>query len=341
LPSTYDVKPLSDKDRQRLQKQYWLIAGFTLFAGGIFFVIFTNIVSGPHMSQAPLYIFGVFAAIFATVIVVVLRQNYLELKNGIKHCYTGVVTNKRVNKHTSTTGSHSTNVRAGHGSRRTTTRTTYYVSLDDKEFSVDASVYNQASTGDEAYLEISPQKMQVLQFRVLASKPQEHSHGYATGSAAHERIRDKECAISAKERLIVRRIFFRAWRKKLFFFLAIALFFISVFTTGFILFTVPLAVVLIINAYKLFVPLLRYRQFLHAARPKIISSVRVKDKITFTSNRSRTRYRLVTDDGTLDVPEAVYQSVKKSDVLSVHRAVGIDIVFGVEQKQSNALFYLD
>ena len=165
MPNTYDVKPLSDKDRQQLQKQYWFIAGFTLFAGGIFFVIFSNILSGPQMSQAPLYIFGVFAAIFATVIVVVLRQNYLELKNGVKHCYTGVVTNKRVNRHTSTTGSHSTNVRAGHGSRRTTTRTTYYVSLDDKEFSVDLSVYNQAITGDKAYLEISPQKKQVLPLR--------------------------------------------------------------------------------------------------------------------------------------------------------------------------------
>jgi len=340
LPSTYDVKPLSDKDRQQLQKQYWLIAGFALFAGGIFFVIFTNVVSGPHMSQAPLYIFGVFAVIFATVIVVVLRQNFLELKNGVKHCYTGIVTNKRVNRHTSSTGSHSTNVRAGHGSKRTTTRTTYYVSLDDKEFSVDASVYNQASAGDYAYLEISPQKQQVLQFRVLAAQPQEHSQGYAPSSTANERPRDKECAISAKERLIVRRIFFRAWRKKLFFFVAIALFFISVFTTGFIIFTAPLAVVLIINAYKLLVPLLQYRKFLHAARPKIISSVRVKDKITLTSNRSKTRYRLLTDDSALDVPEAVYQSVTKFDVLSVHRAVGIDIVFGVEQKQSNALFYL-
>lgn len=49
----------------------------------------------------------------------------------------------------------------------------------------------------------------------------------------------------------------------------------------------------------------------------------------------------MTADGTLDVPEAVYQTMTKSDVLSVHRAAHIDTVFAVEQKQTNTLFYLD
>lgn len=341
MPKTYDIKPLSDKDRQYLKKQYWLIAGFSLFAGGIFFVIFTAVLSGSQMSSVPLYIFGIFAAIFATVITVVLRQNYLELKHGIKHCYTGVVTNKRVNRHTSSTGSHTTNVRAGHGSRRTTTRTTYYICLDDKEFSVDAGVYNRATTGDEVYLEISPQKKQVLQFQVIAPQSDQESEPHATSPLFTEHHQDKECAMSGEERLIVQRIFFKVWRRKLYFTLAIAILFMPVFTTGFVLFTVPLAVVLIINAYKLLVPLMHYRQFLLAARPKVITTVRVKDKVTLTSNRTKTRYRLVTSEGSLDVPEAIYANVTKSDLLSVHRAVFIDTVFGVEQKHSNALYYLD
>ncbi|MDG6097544.1 hypothetical protein EXU34_08815 [Alteromonas sp. ZYF713] len=339
LQKAFEIKSLSDKDRQYLKKQYWLIAGFSLFSGGIFFVIFTNVLSGSQMSSVPLYIFGLFALIFATVIMVVLRQNYLELKHGIKHCYTGVVTNKRVNRHTSSTGSHATNVRAGYGSRRTTTRTTYFICLDDEEFSVNAGIYNHAITGDKVYLEISPQKKQVLLFRVI--EPQSVTDSVTPGATFAELTQDKECAISAKERLIVRRIFFKMWRKKLFFFLVIALFFMSVFASGFILFTVPLAVVLIINAYKLLMPLLHYRQFLLGSRPKIITSVRVKDKITLTSNRSKTRYRLVTSEGPLDVTEAIYSKVAKSDVLAVYRAVGIDIVFGVQHKQSNALFYLD
>lgn len=336
---TYDIKPLSDRDRQYLKKQYWLIAGFALFAGGIFFVIFTAVLSGSQMSSVPLYIFGAFALIFTAVILVVLRQNYLELKHGIKHCYTGVVTNKRVNRHTTSTGSHTTNVRAGHGSRRTTTRITYYICLDDKEFSVDASIYNQAITGDKVYLEISPQKKQVLHFRVIA--PQSAPDSLSASATFAELPQDKECAISTRERLIVRRIFFKMWRKKLFFFLAIALFFTSVFASGFVLFTVPLAIVLIINAYKLLVPLLHYRQFLQASRPKVITPVRVKDKITLTSNRTKTRYRLLTSEGPLDVPEAIYTTVTKSEVLLVHRAVVIDTIFAVQHKQSNALFYLD
>lgn len=339
LSKAYDIKPLSDKDRQHLKKQYWLIAGFSLFAGGIFYVIFNAVLSGSQMSSVPLYIFGIFAIIFATVITLVLRQNYLELKQGVKHCYTGVITNKRVNKHTSSTGGNTTNVRAGHGSRRTTTRTTYYIYLDDKEFSVDASVYNQAASGDKVYLEISPQKKQVLQFRLV--EPQSRPHTQRTAYVPVERRQDKECAISEEERLIVRRIFFKAWRKKLFFTLAIAILFAPVFTTDFILFTVPLAVVLIINAYKLVVPLLRYRQFLHTARPKVIICVRVKDRVTLTSNRSKTRYRLVTSEGPFDVPESIYTCVAKSDVLSIYRAARINTVFGVEHQQSNTLHYLD
>lgn len=341
LAKQYEVKPLSEKDRQRLRNQYWIMGGFTVFAGMIFYVIFTNVLSGIHQSQIPVIIFSVFAIIFAGIVVALAWQNHTELALGIKHCYTGRVSDKRFNKHVSTSTHHSGGIRGGHRSTRTTTRISYYLNIDGEELKVNAQEYHQAATGDTVYLEVSPKKQYILTFQVLEHTASVQPAPGNSGSHSTAIEQEKHYAISAREREVVKTLFFRRWRKSLYFALAVGVLFLPVFTTGLIIFTLPLGAYLIFKTYRLLRALSEYNHFTKSLRAKSVTQVRINDKITETSNRAKTKYCLITSQGRLAVPVELYETVNKSDVIDLHRAAHVNITYAAEHKPSRTLIYFN
>ena len=336
----YDIKRLSPQDRKRIQNQYWLIGGFSLFAGAIFYVIFTSIVSSTHNSAIPMIIFGVFAAIFVAVITSIARQNHIELRDGVKHCYTGVVTNKRVNKHTSRTGNHRSPNRAGHGGSRTRTTITHYLSINGEELKVTSKEYHQASVGDEISLHISPKNKLILNFEILNAHIHERTEESPEARKVSSSRNKRELHISPAERSIVKKLFFKQWRKKLYFFIAMLVLFFPIFTTNFILFSFPLTIVLLYKALGLFSAYNLYRRFTNTDLGKVEIRTSIKDKFATTSNLAKNKFRLLTAEGRWDVTEEIYNALSASDAITLYKPAHLDMIYAVSYQNDNNVLYL-
>ncbi|MBD2859212.1 hypothetical protein IB286_09355 [Spongiibacter sp. KMU-158] len=337
----YEIKPLSPQDRKRIKNQYWLIGGFLLFSGAIFYVIFTSIISSAHNSAIPMIIFGVFGAIFVAVITSIALQNYLELRDGVKHCYTGVVTNKRVNRHTSRTGNNLSPNRAGHGGGRTRTTITHYLSINGEELRVTPKEYNDVSVGDEISLDVSPQKKLILGFEILNTYVNERVEEAPKVQKTNSSRKRRELHISHAERSLVKKLFFKQWRKKLYFFIAMFVLFFPIFTTNLILFSFPLGMVLLYKASRLLSEYNVFRRFMNTDRGKIEIRTSVKDKLTTTSNIAKTKYRLLTAEGQWEVTEEIYEKLSASDAITLYKPAHLDMIFAVSHPNEKSVLYLE
>ena len=132
----YEIKPLSLQDRKKLKRQYVYIIVFGAFVGAIFFFIYNFVLSTGQMGNIPVFVFTAFALIFALFISYFFWSTYTDLKKGIKHCYTGIVTDKRINKHTSSSARHNSSGSHRNGSSRKNTQTHYYITIEDKQHSI-------------------------------------------------------------------------------------------------------------------------------------------------------------------------------------------------------------
>ncbi|WP_111308480.1 hypothetical protein [Confluentibacter sediminis] len=325
----FEIKQLTDEDRKKLNNQFWLIIVFAIFVLAIFWFIFNMLMSFSSMSSiVPYIIFGVIALIFTGVIFYLFWSTYLDLKRGVKHSYTGVVKNKRLDTHTSTSSRHIT--RGGHTSSRTTVKKTYYLTLNDVEHTVSFKEYNQAHTGDTICLEVSPKKREILQFKILEKSKEDNKKPNKFTNNYRNVIKEQPAKQSDVD--IVKKLFFKKLKKSLWFFAFPTIMLLLLWTTPsalFYLFTFPLFIVFLYQGVKLLVSLNNYAKFKNYKTKKIIIA-KVLDKVTASSNKNSTKYRLVTDNGNIEVSQNIYQQIQPQQVIEMHIAKFLNITFGIK-----------
>lgn len=338
----FEIKALTSRDRKKLQSQIWLTLVFLGVAAAIFWFIFNTILSSAEGIKMEFYfVFGLIASVFIGIVLYMFWSTYIDLKRGEKYCYTGIVTNKRVDTQVSKTTRH--NYKGGQTSSRTSTRKYYYLTLNDYEHSVSYNEYSQVNTGDEVALEVSPKKREVLQFEVLTKSQQVQQEVDEVNDYKSAFIKSfKKQAARSQDVEMVKKLFQKKLKNRLWF-LAFPAFLILLLwqtPTGiFLLFMLPLFIFILVQAIKLLKLLNKNAKF-KSYKTKQVVTTQVLDKFTATSNRSATKNQLMTDMGSLEVSLEIYNLIKTKQVIEVHVADYLNIPFGISIHKSERFYSL-
>ena len=322
----FNIKPLSPVDRKKLSKQYIYLFGFLIVVSILFFFVYKFVITPDKFTTIPIILFSVFGLLFSAVISYVLWSTYIDLKNGIKYCYIGFVTDKRINTHTSSTNRFKT--KSGNNSRRTSTKTDYSLSIDNKEFSVSYFEYNKAVVGNKVYLELSPKKKEILAFTILEKNQESIKTNFKEINSIPYQISNNSQPMNKEEVEVVKRIFLKKLRTQLIFIAAYTLL-LFLLWQGIFIFLIPVIVVFVYASFKLLIELNQYAKYRRNGKLKQITSVQVLDKLKITSNRSATKFRLITNSINADVSEKIYNKIQPNDIIGLHTASLVSILIAV------------
>lgn len=339
--SSYEIKPLSMEDKKKLKRQYLFFIVFGVFLGAIFFFIFKLVLPNGEMGMVPVFVFTAIALIFAAVISYFFWSTYTDLKKGVKHCYIGFVTDKRINKHTTSSARHSSRGgSSGYGSSRKTTQTHYYVSVENKEHSVSYKHYSQTTLGDKVYLEVSPKKKEILTFTIL-EKNTETIDFTDTTTITNKQIfapNEKSVPMRTKDIELVKKVFFKSIRKDLMFLIPITIL-LFVLWKGIFIFLIPLVIALVYYAIKVLIKFNQYVKFSRNGFLKTVTKAQVKDKLKITSNRNSTKFQLKTSNGSINVSEHIYNQIQHSQIIFLHKATFINVLYEVSFDDKNLVMF--
>ncbi|TXE13088.1 hypothetical protein FUA26_04650 [Seonamhaeicola algicola] len=324
--SNFEIKPLSSQDRNKLKKQYLFAILFLLVASAIFYFIYAFVIKPDNFSTIPIVMFSMFLLFFAGIFSYIFWNTYIDLKRGVKHCYTGIISDKRIDKHT--TKSRSYNTGLGTNTRHKSNRTYYYISIDNNEHSVPYSEYAKVSVNDKVYLESSPKSKEVLAFTVLEKHL--NSANNITNSLHVIPFKSKSITKPMRQQEIelVKKLVFKKIRKNTIYFLLSAML-LFVLWTGFILFLIPLIIAFIYYAITALIQLNQYTKFKRNGCLKTISKVQVIDKLKTTSNKHSTGFKIKTNNGIINVTALVYNKIQASQYINLHKASIINIMYDV------------
>jgi energy-coupling factor transporter transmembrane protein EcfT len=332
----YEIKPLSVQDRKKLKRQYIYLIAFGVFVGAIFFVIYNSVLSTDKMGKIPVFVFSVFALIFSIVISYFFWSTYIDLKKGIKYCYSGIVTDKRINKHTTSSAQH--NRAAGshrNGSSLKNTQTHYYITIENKQHSVNYKQFSQVKINDKVYLEVSPKKKEVLAFNVL-EKNTETTESY-NSTIRKQNFDNIEKSLPMRENDIelVKKIFFKKTRKNLIYLIPITVL-LFVLWKGIFIFLIPFIIAFVYYSFKFFIQINQYAKFKRNGYLKSLNKVKVIDKLKTTSNTKSTAFQIKTSNGVINVSEHIYNKVQAHQNLLLHKATFVNILYDVSIDELNS-----
>ncbi|WP_027879582.1 hypothetical protein [Mesoflavibacter zeaxanthinifaciens] len=331
----YEIKPLSVKDRKKLKRQYVYLIAFGVFVGAIFFVIYNSVLSTDKMGKIPVFVFSVFALIFSIFISYFFWSTYIDLKKGIKHCYTGIVTDKRINKHTSSSARHNSSGSHRNGSSRKNTQTHYYITIEDKQHSINYKQFSQVKINDKVNLEVSPKKKEVLAFNVLEKNTETTESYNSTIRKQNFDNIEKSLPLREKEIELVKKIFFKKTRKNLIYLIPITVL-LFVLWKGLFIFLMPLIFAFVYYSIKVLIQINQYAKFKRNGYLKTINRVEVIDKLKTTSNRHSTAFQIKTSNGIINVSEHIYNKVQAHQNLLLHKATFVNILYDVSIDELNS-----
>ncbi len=327
-PNQYETKPLSVSDKKVLRKHLVSFLVFGVSVGAILLLIFNLVLLDGETGRAPVFIFSGLGLVFTALIFYFFRGTYLDLKHGIKYCTTGFVTDKRINKHTTSSASHNKGGAQPYASSRKNTQTHYYVCVENKEYSVTHAHYLQAQLGDLVYLEISPRKKEILAFTVLEKGKQPTKLPTDAQNDQDFASEQKSAAMPTEEVKLVKKMFYRGLRSKLIYLILVTILLV-VLWPGIFIFMVPLILAFAYYTIAISIQLYRYAKFYRNGCVKTITKISVVDKRKTTSNRNATKYQLESSNGPISVTEAVYNQIQESQILYLHQASGLNILYQV------------
>lgn len=324
--NNFEIKPLSSQDRNKLRKQYLFAVLFLGVASAIFSFIYFFVIKPDNFSGIPIVMFSIFLVFFAGIFSYIFWSTYIDLKRGIKHCFTGVVTDKRVDKHT--TKSRSYNTRMGTNTRHKSSRTYYYITIDNTEHSVPYSKYAKVNVNDKVYLESSPKNKEVLAFTILEKNQNPITNTAKTSYSSPFKSKSITKPMRQSEIDLVKEIFFKKVRRALIY---IAIYSILLFTLwqGIFIFLIPVIIAFIYTSIKLLILINKYAKFNRNGNLKQITTVQVIDKLTTTSNTSSTKFRVTTNVESINVSEKIYKKLKANAIIELHKATFLKYLVGV------------
>ncbi|RJE71455.1 hypothetical protein [Reichenbachiella sp. MSK19-1] len=304
---------LTSEDVKSLKKQLIRAFIFSLFVVGIFTAMYTFVLSHMH-DDIVIYVFAGFGMIFMGIIAYMAWTVVKDIKGGLKHRISGKMTDKRLDIHTSNTGSSS----KGKSSTRTTRN--YYIYLDGEEYKVDYRHYAKARVGDLVVMDRAPKSKHVLMFEVRATAA---SHDIVTREPAMDlsQLEEIELPLHEDDRVVMKQNFWKQFRSKLIWmtpFLFIIYGLLSSDMWGVLVFMFPLVIIPSVQFFRLCHSVFLYMRS-QSYGQKVGMAAIVLDKSTITSNRSSTLQRIHTTWRSIDVNPILYDRLSEKDKIIVFR----------------------
>ena len=301
--------PLSPEDIGKLRRKLIPILVFPLFVGGIFTAIYLFVIRGGDHAffQEGFFVavFGVFGLFFMGVLGYMIWTKVADIRGGVKYRIRGLVTDKRLNIHT--TSSHSS------GRSRSSTTRHYYLFINNEQFSVDHKVYGRVKVGEQVVMDRAPKSKLTLSLEVVGEArgaspsetlPQDDNRRFLE-SQLHE-VRFNEA-----DYLVLQRAFKVQAGRKLLVLVPVAILVFAMLYHGLQSFLVLFVPFLIIPLWQGVVIMRRLGEFLRnkSYGHKRPVAARIEDKLTVTSNRSQGAYKIATTAGAFQVKWELYDKL--------------------------------
>ena len=306
--------PLDHEDLKKLRKQLIPALVFPFFVAGIFFLIITfvfdDVGNGFLIEGISFYVMIGFGMFFMAIIGFMIWSFVFDIRQGVKHRITGIVTDKQLNIST----------RSGAGSRNSSSRTTryYYIFVDGIKYKMNYSGYNQVQVGDQIEMEKAPKSGLTLNLEVLASteapETQANDRSYLNTRLEPAPLTTSDLQHLKKQlrQFLTRRIVMNLPLLFIVFSLIVS------DMAGLLLFLFPIPIILGVAFYRSMRETTRYFKN-KAEGHKLGTTALVEDKLTVNHNRAATKYQVKTSSGMLSVTEKAYQNLDKSDKLVIFR----------------------
>lgn len=327
-------KPLTSKDKKTLKKKIGFLGFFSVIVVAIFSFIykfilkdFTNNEDG--FAYIPLVFFGIIGLFFVGVIAYMAWSFIADLNAGIKNCVEGIVEDKKLN----------ISKRTSHGSSRSSrtkssTKRDYYIIVNGTEQKVEFGMYNNVSVGDEIYYEIAPKSSVILHYEIVeeATSTEKHFAGKSRTDYPVSKIR--QTPLTRQDKDILKSFYKQKLGRRLKIILFIGFPIVGLLLSGLgglLIFLFPLPIIFIYQLYKLFKLYRNYHASSNSERKQLIAT-HVTDKVftTISNNGSRSQKRILkTTYGNVTVPEAMYQTIKTGDEITIHKALDMNCLFGI------------
>lgn len=148
--------PLNDQDVKKLWKHLLPTVLFPFVAAGMFYAFFSVFSKGSNFLQdgISLYILVGFSVFFFGIIAWMIWGYAIDLRRGFKYRIEGIITDKELRVHTST--SHSSGSKTGSSSTHSSTTRHYSVYIDGVQYSIEQEHYGKLKVGAAIIIEKAP-----------------------------------------------------------------------------------------------------------------------------------------------------------------------------------------
>lgn len=328
-------KPLTKSDRNLLRKKVGfmgilVIAVITIFSF-IYFFVLENFSKNDDFGFIPFVIFGIFGLFFAGIIGYMVWIFVHDLKNDVKNCFEGIIEDKRLNiEHTSSMRSG-----AGKTGRKTSTKRSYYIIVDETKHEIELGMYANVNVGDHVYFEVAPKSNVILSYKILEKVVQQSTRQitrYREGKYPDSKIR--QTALTPQDKDILKGLQKLQLKSRLrtVVFLGLPIFGLLFSGLGSLLvFIFPLPLFFTFQLYKLLKFYLKYKKSENIRRKSLIETQVVDKSFTTISNngKKRQKYTLKTTYKSIQVPEMIYEKVEAGNEIILHEIQDIAHVLGI------------
>ena len=314
--------PLEAADIKKLRLRLLPFFAFAGFSGLIFafigFSVLGNFNDPMAFDDIAVYVFIGFGVFFFSVIGYMIWAVFADLKRGVKHRISGMVTNKRLNVQHSQTHHHNT-------SRNHSSKTTrhYYLYIDDEEHSVDFKHYNKAKVGMHIVLDKAPKSKMTLAMELTGQEVVDQEAHKLEGETNDKFLQTKfpDVKLTPKDEEVLKSIFKSQQKARYVWLVPTLIMLISFLANGLEGLLILFFPVVIIPAYQLFKIMRSYRTYQMSKRYGFKRGVPaiIEDKTTFTSNRSKSAQRLKTTIGVITVESVTFDQLQVGDRLVVFK----------------------
>ena len=320
-----EILALDPADLQKLKRQLIPILAFPFIVIGMFSLFFyfffngNNSITSDRIGQYMMIGFGVF---FFAIIGYMIWSATIDIKRGVKFRITGLVTDKRLDVHTST--SHSVGGgRTGSGSSSSRTTRRYFVYIDNEEYALDYKHYSMVKVGQSIVLDLAPKSNFTLNLDIT-SQVEENEAAVKEQVATDRKFLEstfEEVRFSDQDFEALKRAYKADLRSRMVWLAPILLIDIGLIANGLwgiLVLLFPLIIIPVYQLIKLAKTYFRYQNNKLHAHKKGVTAI-VEDKSTFTSNRAGSSNNIRTTQGLLKVNSVMYDKLSIGDKIIIFK----------------------
>lgn len=310
--------PLEAEDIKKLKRNMVPVLIFPFAVIALFYFMGNYVLTdmGDSFAESGFqWIVILFGLIFMGIVGYMIWSQVTDLRRGVKERIEGLVTDKRLNIHT-TQGSGSTR-----GGRKTKTTRDYYIYLEGVEYKMDYKFYNQIKTGERIVFERTPRSGFVFNLEKLTEQDEAIAQEEQRIETKYLNTQIGEVPLNQEDLKAMERAFKADMKRKVTWMIPFLFIIFSFITSGYwglLVFLFPLVIVPVVQVVGLIRRWTQYSQSKTYGQKQGTTAL-VEDKLTITSNRSSNKSNVRTSWGTLSVSPRIYDELHTGDKIVIYK----------------------